>query len=388
MLAMPTAVAAAPSPSRRRARSHGRLVSPALPAVPTRTPELILNASIALPRLLAAVQGAKLVVNISMYGWLDSGSGAELARAVEQKAREGVEVNIMLDGRGSMVGPGLPGSRLVARMRAAGVNVIVNDSLVPLVDGPVDHGKAYSIDGEHGFLGGMNLSKTYDGWNDAMVTLDRGSAIAVGRDFLDRWVARGGRVSDVNNRLIVHPTNAPTSADRVLANRPGAQAPITDAYLGAMATATRRIWIETPFLGSQALVDALTAAARRGVDVRLLTNGPRTKGAVPGINLLGAGYYEQLARAGVRVYQQQQMTHSKILLADDVATVGSFNLTTRSASKHYELSMQSASAPLVRSVAAMFDAHIGVGHLVTDADLRRPGQRLLTLLRGALHLQY
>ena len=371
-------------------RSRPRFAEPApADAAPEAGPELLLNSSVALPRLLDAVRGAKLVVNISMYGWLDSGSGAELARAVEQKAREGVEVNVMLDGRGSMVGPFLRGTKLVASMRAAGVNVIVNDSLIPLVDGPVDHCKLYSIDGRTGFLGGMNLSKTYDTWNDAMVTLDRSGAINAGRDFLARWVARGGKVSAINDRLIVRPATEPApDGTRILANHPGSSAPITDAYYAAIATARHRIWVETPFLGSQALVDALKAAALRGVDVRLVTNGLRTNDAVPGANLLAAGFYAELMRAGVKVYQQAQMTHSKIMLADDVATVGSFNLTTRSEGKHFEIAAQSGAASLVASVGAMFDAHMGAGYLVTPEDLTKPSQRFLTLLRTALKIQY
>jgi cardiolipin synthase len=370
-------------PSRRRS------VAPDAAAPAPFEPELLLNASVALPRLIDAIRGARLVVNVSLYGWLDSGSGATLLEAVEQKAREGVEVNVMVDGRGSMYAPMLSGSRVVARLRAAGANVVVNDSLVPLVDGPVDHGKSYSIDGRTGFLGGMNLSKTYDGWNDAMVTLDQAASVDVGRDFLERWVERGGSVSAINQRLYLDPANRPAPGSmRILANHPGQQAPITDAYLGAIAAAKQRIWVETPFLGSQAMVDALIAAARRGVDVRLLTNGLKTNDAVPGANLLGAGFYAELMRAGVKVYQQEQMTHSKILLADDTATIGSFNLTTRSAGRHFEISAQSASGSLVRSVSAMFDAHMGAGYLVTDADLRRPSQRLLTFLRRSLHLQY
>lgn len=353
------------------------------------SPELLVNTSVALPRLADAIRGAREVINISMYSWLDSGSGATLARLVEQKALEGVEVNIMLDGRGSMVGPKLPGSNLVERMRAAGVNVIVNHSLVPLIDDPVDHCKVYSIDGAVGFLGGMNLSKTYDGWHDAMVTLDRYGAVQSGRDFLQRWSARGGAISDVNERLIMRPVNEPAPSNlRIIANHPGSQSAVTDAYMGAIATAQQRIWIETPFLGSRMLVDALAAAARRGVDVRVLTNGTRTNDAVPGVTLLGASFYADLTRAGVKVYQQQQMTHSKVMLADDQATIGSFNLTRRSQELHYEISMQSTARPLVAQVSAMFDADMGVAHLVTSADLQRPGQRMLTLMQRLLRIQY
>lgn len=372
----------------------------AMPAAPQRgilaskqpaafEPELLLNTAVALPRLLDAIRGAQLVVNISLYGWLDSGSGSKLADAIVAKAREGVEVNVMLDGRGSMVGFGLPGSRLVAKLRAAGANVIVNNSLIPVVGAPVDHGKSYSIDGRVGFVGGMNLSKTYDTWNDAMVTLDRAGAVAAGRDFLQRWVERGGSVSAMNQRLVVDAVVAPDpNGTRIIANHPGSMSAITDAYLGAIATAKQRIWIETPFLGSQHLVDALKSAARRGVDVRLVTNGLRTNDAVPGANLLATGFYAELMQAGVKVYQQAQMTHSKILLADNTATVGSFNLTTRSERKHFELSMQSRAGSLIRSVSSMFDAHMGAGYLVTQADLAKPGQRFLTLLRQALRIQY
>lgn len=385
MQVLPVPVAATGSSLRRGVTPAARVATP--PAQPE--PELLLNASVALPRLIDAIRGARLVVNVSLYGWLDSGSGAKLLEVVEQKAREGVEVNVMVDGRGSMDAPGLSGSRLVARLRAAGVNVLVNDSLIPLVDGPVDHGKSYSIDGRVGFVGGMNLSKTYDGWNDAMVTLDPAASWDVGRDFLERWVARGGKVSAINQRVYFDPASRPAPGGmKILANHPGQHAPITDAYLGAIATAKRRVWVDTPFLGSQQMVDALIAAARRGVDVRLLTNGLRTNDAVPGVNLLGTGFYAELVRGGVKVYQQDQMTHSKILLADDQATIGSFNLTTRSAGLHFEIAAQSAAAGLVRSVASMFDTQMGAGYLVTEADLRRPGQRLLTLLRRTFRIQY
>jgi cardiolipin synthase len=361
----------------------------AAPAPPAFEPELLVNSKAALPRLVEAIKGAKHVINISMYGWIDSGSGATLARLVEQKAREGVEVNVMLDGRGSIYGPLLPGSRLVKRFREAGINVIVNKSLVPYLDGPVDHCKVYSIDGETGFIGGMNLSKTYDSWHDAMATLDRYGAIQAGRDFLARWTARGGTVSDVNRRLVLQPASEPVRGSvNVIANHPGAQAPITDAYLAAINLAKDRVWVETPFLGSQAMVDALVGAARRGVDVRLLTDGPTTEGAVPGINLLGAGYYGQLVRAGVKVYQQQQMTHSKVLLADEQATVGSFNLTLRSQERHYEISMQSTAPGFVRQVQGMFDADIGVARLVTAADLARPGMKFLEAIHRWLKIQY
>lgn len=352
-------------------------------------PELLLNSSVALPRLLDAIRGAQLVVNVSLYGWLDSGSGSKLADAIVAKAREGVEVNIMVDGRGSLVGPWLPGTKLVAKLREAGANVIVNKSLIPLVNGPVDHGKSYSIDGRLGFVGGMNLSKTYDTWNDAMVALDGTGTVAAGRDFLERWTARGGTVSAINKRLVVDAVVEPDpNGTRIIANHPGSMRAITDAYLGAIATAQQRVWIETPFLGSQQMVDALKSAARRGVDVRLVTNGLRTNDAVPGANLLAAGFYAELMHAGVKVYQQAQMTHSKIMLSDHTATVGSFNLTTRSESKHFELSMQSRAGTFVGSVASMFDANMGAGYLVTEADLKRPGQRFLTLLHRALRIQY
>lgn len=365
-----------------------RNITPA--AQPATEPELLLNASAAMPRLLDAVRGAQHVINISLYGWLDSGSGAQLARAIEQKAREGVEVNVMMDARGSFVIPGLnKGTAFAERLRAAGVNVIVNRSLIPFLSDPVDHGKSYSIDGRVGFLGGMNLSRTYDTWNDAMVTLDPAASHAVGRDFLARWVERGGTVSAINRRTYLDPASAPAATGNdVLVNRPGRSAAITDAYAGAIATAKQRLWIESPFLGSQAMVDALVGAARRGVDVRLLTNGIDTDGSVPGANWLGTGFYAQLVRGGVKVYQQDQMTHSKILLADDHAIVGSFNLTTRSERGHHEMSLRSTSTSLMGQVAAMFDAHMATGLLVTEAELRRPSFRMLQLLRGALRIQY
>ena len=295
----------------------------------------------------------------------------------------------MLDARGSLVAPLLPGARLVERLKSSGVNVIVNRSILPFGGTPVDHGKSYSIDGRAGFLGGMNLSRTYDTWNDAMVTLDPGAARTVGRDFLERWTQRGGSISDVNRRLYVDSVGTPVpGAAQILVNRPGQSTAITDAYLGAIATSRKRIWIESPFLGSQTLVDALVGAAQRGVDVRLLTNGLDTDGSVPGANLLATGFYGQLVRGGVKLYQQQQMTHSKMLLADGQAIAGSFNLTRKSEREHHEISLRSNAAPFLRQVTAMFDAHMATGMLVTKADIDRPGTRLLELLRRTTRIEY
>lgn len=352
-------------------------------------PELLLGEPQALPRLIDAIRGAKSVVDISLYSWMATGSGAELAKVVEQKAREGVEVNVMVDGYGSMQIPGTSAYQQVQEMRAAGVHVIVNDSINPLSGQPIDHTKVYVIDGKGGFLGGMNLAATYDKWHDAMFTLDQASAVTAGRDFLARWALRGGTVSAAN-QAAMHPANEPATnpETRVLTNHPGGTEQVTAAYLSTISTATKRVWVESPFVGSQAMIDALCAAARRGVDVRLVTDGSSTNDAVPGIPLVGRSYYTELAAAGVKIYEQAQMTHSKVLLTDDTVTAGSFNLTRRSEALHYEIDLQSSSTSFVNSVRAMFDSDLATAHQVTEAELHGATNVVLSWLHRLLHIQY
>ena len=125
-------------------------------------------------------------------------------------------------------------------------------------------------------------------------------------------------------------------------------------YNALMAGAQERLWITTAFLApGKAFVDLLAAAAQRGVDVRLMTNGPNIDKEV--VRRVGQRCYGPLLEAGVRIFEYQPtMIHAKVVIADGWANVGSSNLDHRSLGLDDELNIAVRDPEVVGELAQDF----------------------------------
>jgi cardiolipin synthase len=293
------------------------------------------------PAWLAAIRGARRDVRLENYIIHDDDVGRAFADALIARASDGVRVRVMYDWLGCLRTP----RAFWRRLRAGGVEVRCHNP--PRWDAPLawfsrDHRKTLSVDGEVGFVAGLCIGQMWLGqtdkkigpWRDTGIEL-RGPAVAHLADaFSSLW-------GDPPTPPPDGPPggDAPTAGDvalRVVAGVP-ATADLLRVDQLVAALATRRLWLsDAYFVGNASYTQALCAAARDGVDVRLLIPGSSD---LPALRLLTRAGFLPLLRAGVRVFEWNgTMFHAKTSVADARwARVGSTNLNIASWLGNYEM---------------------------------------------------
>ena len=282
----------------------------------------------------------------------------EIEEILAERAAAGVEVRLFYDDVGSFA---FINPRFVQHMQARGIQCQVFNPLLPFISAFMnnrDHRKITVIDGCVGFTGGYNLAdeyfnvkSPYGHWKDTGILL-RGDAVrSLTLIFLEMWNAAKKRDADYS-RYIEPMEKLPEAQGYV---QPYADSPLDDervgenVYLNLIKNARKYVWITTPYLIlDEEMTGELTLAARRGVDVRIITPGIPDKKLV---YQLTRSYYAQLVRAGVRIFEYSPgFLHAKQMLSDDLtAVVGTINLDFRSLYLHFE------NAVLLHRVSAILD---------------------------------
>lgn len=296
------------------------------------------------PAWLAAINGARRSILFENYIVADDDAGRSFVAALADKARAGVRVYALYDWMGAL---GVASRRLWEPLRSAGGEVRCFNPL--RLDSPLgwlsrDHRKMIAVDGEVGFVAGLCVSRKWmaeparrrDAWRDTGIEL-RGPAVAeVERAFSETWSAAGGAIPTTGSLGPNATAPAGDMAVRVLAAEPNVAALYRlDQLIAVMAN--RTLWLaDAYFVGVAAYVQALRAAARDGVDVRLLVPGTSD---LPVVSRLSRAGYRPLLEAGVRVFEWNgSMMHAKTAVADGRwARVGSTNLNIASWLGNYEL---------------------------------------------------
>ena len=302
--------------------------------------------------------------------------GREFVALLAERARAGVHVRLIYDWLGTQ------GARSLFRplVDAGGEVRMFNP---PRFDSPFgwltrDHRKTIVVDGRVGFVTGLCASDRWLGdpsrglapWRDTGVEI-RGPAVAdLERAFDDVW-ATAGRACPAED--LTPRESIPASGDvelRVVASVPSSGGLFRLDQLVA-AAARERLWLtDAYFVGVTPYVQALCAAARDGVDVRLLVPGASD---VPLVSRLSRAGYRPLLECGVRVFEWNgSMLHAKTAVADDRwARVGSTNLNVASWLTNYELDVAVEDASFAEQMAAMYEDDLAQA---TEIVLR-PGRR-------------
>ncbi|MCI5649315.1 MAG: cardiolipin synthase [Fusicatenibacter sp.] len=266
---------------------------------------------------------------------------------LKKKAQNGVDVRLIYDDFGCVTT--LPYQYYKA-LQSIGIKCAAFNQFRPVLNVVLnnrDHRKIAVIDGHTGFTGGINLADEYINqkerfghWKDSGVCLHGEAVWSFTVMFLQLWSA-------ITRTDCVFEDYRPEKyhKERFLNDgfvQPYGDSPFDDetvgehVYLNLISHAKRYLYIFTPYLipDNETLI-ALTLAAKRGVDVRIVTPGIPDKKMV---FVLTQSYYEQLIEAGVQIYQYTPgFIHSKCFVCDDeVATVGTINVDYRSMYLHFE----------------------------------------------------
>ncbi len=315
----------------------------------------------AFARLLAAIRAARHHVHLEFFIFRSDETGKQLADALIEKARQGVEVRLLVDG----VGTGTLRRRLRKPLEEAGVKIatFIPVSLLRLRIrvNLRNHRKIVVVDGEVAFTGGMNIGDEYLGkdptfgyWRDTFLELRGPAAAALQRVFTEDWDFAAHEALTGANYFPVVPGKG-SHLVQVIASGPDEELNgIREIYFAAILAAKTRVWIASPyFVPDAGLLDALRLASMRGVEVRLLSL------LRPDHYLsfyAGRYYWADLLAAGADVYQYRKgMMHSKMLLIDDDwAMVGSANLDNRSLHLNFEVACLIYARELIAEVEKSF----------------------------------
>lgn len=286
------------------------------------------------PAWLEAIRHATRDIHFESYIIRDDAAGREFAEALMAKAHARVSVRLLYDWMGAA---GKTPRRFWRMLRQGGVEVRCFNP--PRLESPFgwisrDHRKTITVDGEIGFVSGLCVGNAWvgdparnlDPWRDTGIEI-RGNAVAgLEYAFQRTWEMAGGApaqnsdgesygTGDVNLRIVA---TEPATAGMLR----------LDELVAALAR--NRLWLtDAYYAGTTSYVQALRAAARDGVDVRLLVpNGTD----IPLLRPLSRAGYRPLLQAGVRIFEWNgTMLHAKTAVADGRwARVGSTNLNLAS----------------------------------------------------------
>ncbi len=327
--------------------------------------DLLIDAAAHYEAWLAAIRGARQRVLLENYIIRDDEVGRAFRDALVERARAGVFVAVVADWLGCL---GQSRRGFWAPLRAAGGEVRVFNPLQlgqPLGWVSRDHRKLLVVDGTLGFLSGVCISAKWLGdpargvppWRDTGVAL-RGPAVAeLEAAFAQSWGETGAALRMFP--AVPEPaTPAGNVALRLIATQPSTAGMYRlDQLIAAMARKT--LWLtDAYFVGLTPYVQALVAAARDGVDVRLLVPGSSDIPVVAGLSRSG---YRPLLKAGIRVFEWNgSMLHAKTAVADGQwARVGSSNLNIASWLGNRELDVAVEDAGFATQLAAQYEQDLG-----------------------------
>jgi len=312
-----------------------------LPVSSATSVELLSGGARTFDAIFEAVRNARHHIHLEYYIFEPDKIGTALRDLLIQKARDGIAVRLLLDALGSK----RIGRAFMASLHEAGVHVaLFHDTRIGRRLRPVTnyrtHRKIVVCDGRIGFTGGVNITDEEDrrtrpdAYHDVHLRIEGSAVRWLQTTFLEDWTyATGERLHDTDQTLphLLPSIDAGEIPVQIVTSGPdNPLEAIHRMHVSAIHSATHRAWLTTPyFVPGEPAMMALTSAALRGVDVRLLV--PRHSDSRI-VSAAARSYFDELIAAGVKVWEYKaRMLHSKTLVVDDhCAMIGTANFDNRS----------------------------------------------------------
>lgn len=293
--------------------------------------------------IIYELENARDHIHMEFYIIEDDQIGNRIKEILMRKALAGCDVKLLYDDLGSWS----LSRRFIRELTSSGVKVI---NFMPVKTYVFAnklnfrlHRKIIVVDGRVGFVGGINIADRYlrglgknTRWRDTHLRLEGESVRSLQAIFLLDWNF-AKNTADYDPRYFPDPLVTQDLLVQIVASGPDSDwESIMQAYFAAIATATRYVYISTPyFLPNQSILTALKTAALSGIDVKLLLPERNDSWMV---GRSSRSYIKELLEAGVHVYfYLKGFTHSKLMMVDDVfSSVGTANMDIRSFNQDFE----------------------------------------------------
>lgn len=312
---------------------------------------LLDGGSEAYPRMLACIDAAKVSVYLEVYAFALTGVGARFIAALSGAAQRGVKVNVMIDGWGAW----RSGRTVEAALAEAGCRVRIYNPMMAIFTGRLgrNHRKILLVDEAVVFLGGLNIGDEYMtdrgrlGWADLAIEI------------------HGDHARLVHDMIHKKKRRAADQSLRVHLSGFGGGWRMRRSYLHAFRSAQKQLHIAHGyFLPDAGIIRAISAAAQRGVVVRLLMAG---RSDVPWARFATRSLYRQLLAVGVQIFEwERSILHAKVATVDGQRMlVGSFNLDPLSL-VNLETLVEVDEPEVSAQAEAWIEEHIALSRPITE----------------------
>jgi cardiolipin synthase len=341
-------------------RSLGVLLGP--PLVEGNKVEVLLNGDQIFPAMLKAIREAKKTITFETYIYWSESIGKEFADALAERARAGVKVHLMLDYIGSLK----MDDASMASLKKAGVQLHRYHKPVWWKLARLNnrtHRKLLIVDGRIGFTGGVGIADKWRGngqdedhWRDTHFRVEGPVVGQMQAVFNDNWTKATGVVLDGEDYFPALASKGSSPAQMFSSSITGGGESMHLMYLMAITAARRSIHLSNSyFVPDELAVKALVAAAKRGVDVRIITPGKIIDSDV--VRAASRDRWGELLKAGVKMAEYQPtMYHVKALVVDSLlVSVGSTNFDNRSFSLNDEANLNVLDPVFAKEQEAVFE---------------------------------
>ncbi|MDE7452217.1 MAG: cardiolipin synthase [Paramuribaculum sp.] len=328
--------------------------------------------------LLRDLASAKKYINLQYYIFQDDAIGTKVCDILIDRARAGVKVRVIYDHIGSIK----VSNKFFKRMREAGIEVypFFKVAFPPFATriNWRNHRKLVVIDGEIGYIGGMNIADRYitggtkfKVWRDTHLRITGPAVGALQFSFAVDWRFMGRELIEETVTPQALPAKGNAGMHLLSCGPTSEWSNIAYLLLKAIGNAKKRILIQTPyFLPTESLLKALQVAALSRVDVRVMI--PRKSDSLI-LDYASRSYIFECLRAGVKIYfYDAGMLHSKsVVIDDDFSSIGSANMDFRSFEHNFEANMFIYSREVNKQMQSLFAEDMRQSTRIKIADWRK-----------------
>jgi cardiolipin synthase len=330
--------------------------------------KLLINGEEKFPAVIQALENARHHIHLEYYIFEDGHIGNQIKDILIRKAKEGVKVRVIYDAFGSSS----IGKTLVRELRAGGVEVYpFNRIRFIMLANPINyrnHRKIIVVDGNCGFVGGINISDRYINnskyqgkgkkwyWRDTHLQIEGPGVQYLQYLFFCDWnFCANQRLKP--DRFYFDLRRHPEGKENVQIAASGPDSPSSTIMLSlvkAINLAKKEILLATPyFIPGESILNALKVAALSGVSVKIIAPGVSDSRLV---NAAAWSYYDDMLSAGVEIYLYQKgFIHVKTMVVDDyIAIVGTANMDYRSFDVNFEVNAIVYGSKLATELRASF----------------------------------
>ncbi|MCT8140066.1 cardiolipin synthase [Anaerobacillus sp. CMMVII] len=322
-------------------------------------------------KMITDINYAEHHIHMLFYIFRDDHIGTQVLKALKEKAKEGVKVRLLIDRVGCSIS-----KKMQRELKKAGVSFAhSHPPKFPYLFFTLNrrnHRKITVIDGHIGYIGGFNVGDEYLGrdpkfgdWRDIHLRIEGDGCQDLQEQFLEDWTV--ATKEKITQQQYYPPLAKGLHELKII---PSDGAFLEESFIDFIKEATDSIYIGTPyFIPGKEIKTELIAAAKRGVDVKLII--PK-QGDHPLVKEASFPYFQPLLEAGCEVFRYYRgFYHAKTIIIDKkICDIGTANVDPRSFHINHEINCLIFNKEFIKDVIEVMEHDISISERLTIEQLK------------------